>query len=1153
MDKNQEELILKRTDTVLSILLLKDVDVPSYMQAIQQGMPAGNDIAIASTLAAADSKPVYSMRNLNSPMSASSMVIPESMKDFLSGHAKVTTDYTQDWPQAAEDNPFGEHHPFGFKSNSNPMLHGAAHGEPEYVNHIMGSIEKLPSMAEQEKMKSNVPTTEMGVVDYLGLPIESQHDLYTRDRNRNSFQSDEEYMENKRNELSTSFGMLPMLFGLEWQTEMQRSNFVDLLQEMAKTSDAKSPDALRIANQFQEKAGISWGRALRNWRERFNPMLSWWQRSPDRHGPTEPHPGGDLEHYLSPYISTEAGISPSMTYHHWEPYQYWGGVGRSMDSLDSIFSQTYPDIFNGGWMNEHLINHEMHEKGPFNLGGSHFPSAVNQLEFDNPARASLGSHFDPDNDYQKRLALYSAASNRLHEHPSELTGGRIDVPDDALMMSNLGRALASQTDMGGPRVGLNREDHPFSTDEYWKHHNEHFRASNSHISRVMQQHAQKVIQQFGPQVLNPMGSEDPMVHAVCRGNLQQIAAAANHSLLRMQMGESYKTLAPNAELASVMGPVGPVSPDSHAVVPPTYVSGDTDAWGHEMPTNLTWRFDPEQNGYSYNITDAPFNILQRTAHADLVRAISPSLMGPMSKLPAKQKDINAISAADDFGYAPIQNGSLRKADDYEPTGVFETMIKPAHTVYDLDDLSTIKGFSGDWVVQKMPEGKRMLVKKEGKRVDPIDLPSKVKKALKEREGDFTVDAYVKGNELHVVDLLVHKGTDLHMEPLEDRLNALRTLYHSDEHINFPMPKSCITTDDAGLGKAVEELGGTGLLIRDATSTFIKGKEAHPKWVHFASEEIAKTTPYGPLPEVMVKGGDIILEYPGLLEPVIVKGEFDGRYSMDIDLYRGTTTLVKHARTQLKLWGPVAIELLKEGAVAGGGGGTVTSTTGGTHSPVHTAPAMKKRPRKRKKMKDDLILRAPELLDDSGDREHQGHMMTHAKRALQDKEEAMTSDELCTEVKGLTPKMIEVFGPEYGIERTEEGDKWTLNEAIDDDIIENFIYPRMNSASPDGGAWSGMQADITAPRGPTELTNDDATTIGATSDNEDEEPVEQPYHLSIRVKPEEGPATIDIENGRAKLSYPLRTPAEEAAEQEVQTKVETTDGPDDELAEEQLMA
>ena len=128
------------------------------------------------------------------------------------------------------------------------------------------------------------------------------------------------------------------------------------------------------------------------------------------------------------------------------------------------------------------------------------------------------------------------------------------------------------------------------------------------------------------------------------------------------------------------------------------------------------------------------------------------------------------------------------------------------------------------------------------------------------------------------------------------------------------------------------------------------------------------------------------------------------------------------------------------------------------------------------------------------------------------------------------KMIEVFGPEYGIERTEEGDKWTLNEAIDDDIIENFIYPRMNSAS--HMVVLGREcSDIIAPRGPTELTNDDAT-IGATSDNEDEEQLNS--HLSIRSNLK-GPATIDIENGRAKLSYPLRTPAEEAAEQEVQQR------------------
>ena len=99
-----------------------------------------------------------------------------------------------------------------------------------------------------------------------------------------------------------------MLFGLEWNTEGQRSNFMDLIAQMAATEDPKSSDAKRIANQFQEKAGISWGRALRNWRERFTPMASWWQRPPARHGPTEPHPGGDLQHFMSPWIMSEEGI-----------------------------------------------------------------------------------------------------------------------------------------------------------------------------------------------------------------------------------------------------------------------------------------------------------------------------------------------------------------------------------------------------------------------------------------------------------------------------------------------------------------------------------------------------------------------------------------------------------------------------------------------------------------------------------------------------------------------------------------------------------------------------------------------------------------------------------------------------------------------------
>ena len=37
-----------------------------------------------------------------------------------------------------------------------------------------------------------------------------------------------------------------------------------------------------------QENGISWGRALRNFRARFIPMIQWWKRPSDRHGPVSP-------------------------------------------------------------------------------------------------------------------------------------------------------------------------------------------------------------------------------------------------------------------------------------------------------------------------------------------------------------------------------------------------------------------------------------------------------------------------------------------------------------------------------------------------------------------------------------------------------------------------------------------------------------------------------------------------------------------------------------------------------------------------------------------------------------------------------------------------------------------------------------------------
>src|SRR6056300_1295620 len=95
-----------------------------------------------------------------------------------------------------------------------------------------------------------------------------------------------------------------------------------------------------------------------------------------------------------------------------------------------------------------------------------------------------------------------------------------------------------------------------------------------------------------------------------------------------------------------------------------------------------------------------------------------------------------------------------------------------------------------------------------------------------------------------------------------------------------------------------------------------------------------------------------------------------------------------------------------------------------------------------------------------------------------------------------------------------------------------MFPRMNRISPDGGAWAGMQADITAPRGPTELIEDSGTTFYDPKEGEEVEEIPM-KHLRVRDEPSGEEAVVDIENGRATLRMPLKTQQEMADEQEVQ--------------------
>lgn len=1107
-----------RTDAIIALLKNEEFDQDLFLSNVDYDNLTKEDLATLLTMGA--EPPEYKMKNLSAPMAVSQMVLP-NYRDFVAGHTKVSHSPLTDFPMAEIDSKYGDHHPFGATSNSCPLIHGMAHGEPYLGDHLLQSMDKLSDIASKEKRIAFDKT-------FHGHPKETLHDLMTRDRNRHSLTSDEDYANGKLDEWRNRLGLLPFLFGLEYNTSEDREGFHDIIKKMSQTKGMEDPEFKILENKMSERANVSWGRVVRSWRERFSPMLHWWMRASDRHGPVTPSSlvqmmEGDFvksdmpdEHFVSPYVADEMGINESLTHHWWDVYSSWGGVGRGLGSLKEILKQSYPDVFDG-WLEDFLIdqNHQMLMKHE-NDGGSHFPMFANQ----NPAMASLRDTLSSDS-FTKRRANWSHSSNLHFLHPSEVNGngGRMIIPSDQLMMSRLGAALASQVDMGQPRIGMTREEHPSSTPVYWKAHNALYTANDMHLGQAIQNMATRVAKELGPDVLNPT---DPEMADVARGNLQQVASAADFALKRMNMGDSYKALAPYFDQGGnvMMGikELGPVHHSSHVTSPPVYNSGSTHLWGHEMPTNLTWKYDASNGGIVFGLSEDPFMIMQRTAHENHVKSVLPSLIN--SPVSAKKKDILALSALDQRGLSPIATGMIHKSDDYEPTGVFKTKIIPAHTISDLDDMNELKGFSGEWVVQKMPKGKRMFVEKKKNHLKNSKLPAKIKKQLREIKGDFTFDAYLEDDVLKVVDLLVHKGSDLHQEPLADRVNALRTLYDSTENVHFPMPTNCINSDEEGLAKTITSLGSDELLIRDSRSTFMKEKDVHPKWIRYVKSGITKC--YPPFPELVVKQDMIRLEYPSIYDPVIIKGTFDGD-GFDVESIEGLPHLVKTAVVQEPYWGSIAISLLKEGSA----GGAVTSTTAGTHSPLHSS-SKRKRPRKLKLLQ-KTIVRAAAIEGVSEEGDNVAKTMKLARHAITRDDTAKTTQYLLKNVKGLTTKMLDMFAGEYGLEKTENG-KWTVNEAIDDDIIEN-MFPRMNRISPDGGAWSGMQADITAPRGPTELIDDSAVTFYDPKQGEQDD-LEKPRILHLDVREQEGEdATLDVEDERAVLRYPKRTKKDILNEQE----------------------
>jgi len=688
------------------------------------------------------------------------------------------------------------------------------------------------------------------------------------------------------------------------------------------------------------------------------------------------------------------------------------------------------------------------------------------------------------------------------------------VPSDAMRQEPLANIVQMHSDMGKPRVGRFQERHP-ADEEYWSYHNPHYEASDTNQGKMMQEMAMKLMEQH-PELFNTKPG-DIRGLSVARGNIQQLAQAANYHLLRGD-NPDYKSVAPVPTAGGFTQrevPLGPVHHTSQATHPTTHLPGNLDAWGHKMPSTLAWNWDRKNNTVRFDVKDKPFETLQTTVHENHVNQINPTILNhPMQP---KQVDVPALFTQNEEGLAHIVSGDLYKSDDdYEPTGVFKTIINPAHTVYDLGSVDDLKGFTGDWVIQSRPEGKRVIVAKSGSHISAhngkgqsISLPKKVKEGLRKQSGDCTFDGVLKDKHYRAIDLLVHKGNDIHMDPLEDRLSVLRTLYETHEGVSFPMPKDCKFTDRDGLQKNIEAIGGE-VWLRDATSTFMKGKDAHHKWVLYAPDgDITKSA----IPYVSRINENIILEYPEL-NPLVVKAEWDGE-GLDLEIEENTP-LAKHAEKQLSLWGPVAAHLCKY---------DIKEIT--PYPPSITNEG-------------SLLFTRAELLDPSGKPRESSHLLVLARRHIANSDKSITTEALLSEIDGLKEEDLNEKGGEYGLERTEEGE-WTVNEAIDDDVQEKqgMNMARISGAMT-GGGWSGAMDMINAPRGPTELVDEEATPMFDPYQQEDGEQIQQALHISLQTTDnvgEEIDGDLDVEGGEATLSYPRKTKREAKKEAEVKTPIE----------------
>ena len=164
-------------------------------------------------------------------------------------------------------------------------------------------------------------------------------------------------------------------------------------------------------------------------------------------------------------------------------------------------------------------------------------------------------------------------------------------------------------------------------------------------------------------------------------------------------------------------------------------------------------------------------------------------------------------------------------------------ILPMHRIFSIKDFDALRGFSGEWAVSMLPDGERFMVRRKGSRVSAYSSDGDYALSEQDRKQfraitdgkNFLLDAVKHGDEIHIVDILEYDDSNIADMNVRERLKVLRGQFDSHEHIIIPGPHNLRLTDDEGLEGAISDMEGDRILLRDATSTYMRGEQRHPKW------------------------------------------------------------------------------------------------------------------------------------------------------------------------------------------------------------------------------------------------------------------------------------------------------------------------------------